>query len=160
MQTVAMTSLMQHAWRLCSLCEQATPWMRSASRALICLWIRLFRRRNLTQRSVTASAQLTDCVWYSCCTCRGGVCESHDLIHRQLQLLRLQWHWIERWMGWEEIAQVIQRKQVKHATPFRNYVNYPPFFTVWMFLYVALLNLLKTFTIPNPNKCSFVFSVI
>lgn len=43
---------------------------------------------------------------------RGGVCESHDLVHWQLQLLWLQWHWAERWVGWEEVTEVIPRKQV------------------------------------------------
>lgn len=43
---------------------------------------------------------------------RRGVCESYDLIHWQLQLLWLQWHWVERWVGRKEVTKVIPRKQV------------------------------------------------
>lgn len=58
-----------------------------------------------------------------CLFSRGSVCESHDLIHRQLQLLGLQRHWVERWVGWEEVTKVNPRKQVTQTLHVRNYIN-------------------------------------
>ena len=56
------------------------------------------------------------------CVPRGSVCESHDLLHGQLQRLRLQRHRADRRVGREEVPEAVPWKQVTQTVQVQEHV--------------------------------------